>query len=645
MMGRLSLLLFLLMFCTAGAQAADKFVSVSYHDVRDDVVADYDPDQYALSTDHLAAHFRWLRDHGFVPVSLAQIRAAAAGGEPLPDKAILLTFDDGYRSHYTRVYPLLKAFNYPAVFSLVTRWMNAPAGSEIEYGREQKPREAFLSWDEVREMQASGLAEFASHSHDLHRGVSANPQDNELPAAVARRYADDRYESHEEYLQRIRQDLANNLEIMQRETGRRPDTITWPYGKYSRPSIEIASELGMDINLTLDEGRGSLTSLQTIPRYLIQANPPAAELGQALTRPAPPSVVRAAHVDLDYVFDDDPVQQEANLGLLLDRIRALQISHVFLQAFADPDADGAAEALYFPNRHLPTRADLFSRAAWQLMTRAEVRVYAWMPVLAFELPAAGPGRLVQEQLLSGARIDPDGEPRLSPFDPDNRQVIREIYEDLVAHARFDGLLFHDDARLNEYEDASLAGQNALRALAGSDLTGRALLDDPELAARWARHKSKVLTEFSLDLAAVVRSRLPELKTARNLFADTALRPESELWLAQSLPEALASYDYVALMAMPHLEGREDAETFLRELATRISALPRGPEQVIFELQTVDWRDDRPLDASRLQHQMRLLQSLGIRHLAWYPDDFIAGQPDLEILRQGASLADYTHRRR
>lgn len=43
--------------------------------------------------------------------------------------------------------------------------------------------------------------------------------------------------------------------------------------------------------------------------------------------------------------------------------------------------------------------------------------------------------------------------------------------------------------------------------------------------------------------------------------------------------------------------------------------------------------------------MRRLQSLGIRHLAWYPDDFIAGRPELETLRQGASLAEYTHRRR
>ena len=57
-------------------------------------------------------------------------------------------------------------------------------------------------------------------------------------------------------------------------------------------------------------------------------------------------LIRAAQIDLDYIYDPDPVAQERNLGVLLDRIQALEISHVFLQAFADPDADGGAERLF-----------------------------------------------------------------------------------------------------------------------------------------------------------------------------------------------------------------------------------------------------------------------------------------------------------
>ena len=88
--------------------------------------------------------------------------------------------------------------------------------------------------------------------------------------------------------------------------------------------------------------------------------------------------LRVVQVDMDYIFDKDPAQQKRNLDRLLDRIKDMKINTVFLQAFADPDGNGTADALYFPNRYLPVRADLFNRVAWQLKTRAGVKVYAWL---------------------------------------------------------------------------------------------------------------------------------------------------------------------------------------------------------------------------------------------------------------------------
>ena len=64
-------------------------------------------------------------------------------------------------------------------------------------------------------------------------------------------------------------------------------------------------------------------------------------------------------MDLDYVYSADAGEQERNLSALLDRIQAIRPTTVYLQAYADPDGDGEADALYFPNRTLPMRADLF----------------------------------------------------------------------------------------------------------------------------------------------------------------------------------------------------------------------------------------------------------------------------------------------
>ncbi|MFW2125125.1 poly-beta-1,6-N-acetyl-D-glucosamine N-deacetylase PgaB, partial [Acinetobacter ursingii] len=84
------------------------------------------------------------------------------------------------------------------------------------------------------------------------------------------------------------------------------------------------------------------------------------------------------------------------------------------------------------------------------------RLYAWMPMLAWELPKTNPvaNELVQtEQAKAGEHLNM-GYIRLSPFSPKTRQTIKEIYQDLAKSTPFDGLLFHDDVTLSDYEDAS-----------------------------------------------------------------------------------------------------------------------------------------------------------------------------------------------
>ena len=108
---------------------------------------------------------------------------------------------------------------------------------------------------------------------------------------------------------------------------------------------------------------------------------------------------------------------------------------------------------------------------------------------------------------------------------------------------------------------------------------------------------------------------------------------------QSYRPFLAAYDYVALMAMPYLEGSHNPDRFYRELIAAARRQPNGLAKTIFELQTVDWRDDGhvPIPASELRETMRFLQSQGVANLAYYPDDFIGGRPELDELRRGISL--------
>ena len=630
----------------ADVRAADVLV-LCYHDVRDDVegmpletipqvgqfphvtpgiVAHLDADQYATSTRNLAANFDWLSAHGYHVISLQQLIDARNGRGDLPIKAVLLTFDDGLRSSYTKVFPLLKAYHYPAVMAVVGAWVDLPEDGKVDFGPRLFTHDDFVTWEQLRQMQASGLVEVASHTYDLHRGIVANPQGNEIPAVLVHAYdAQTRhYETDDDYGARLHADLVHSATEIQAQLGRAPRAVMWPYGAYTQVSDAIATSLGMPISFTLgiplsfpNKPFGN-RGLEAIPRMVLMSNPTAASLAWSIQHPFLKSDIRAVQIDLDSIYDPDPVQQEKNLGALLDRIKTLDVTQVWLQAFADPGGSNVAAEVYFPNRHLPMRADLFSRVAWQLRTRCGVEVYAWLPVLAWQLPDSS--MQARLQILPRPGVQAETPVRLNPFLPETRSIVGDLYADLARAAPIAGLLFNDDAILRDTDD----------------LGAQAPAPGPA--------RTQALIAFTGELKTRVQQWRPQVATARNLFVEPVLHPQSESWYAQSLPAFLSAYNEVALMAMPLLENAAAGNAWLAKLARRVGAVPSGFNRTVFELQTVDWRTGRPIATAELAGQMQRLQSKGVLHLAYFPDDFHKNHPDIAILFPTFSASDYPARR-
>ena len=97
------------------------------------------------------AQLAWLRGQGYTSITLADLVYHLALGWPVPDKALILTFDDGYRDNYTNAFPLLKRYDYVGTFFLVTQ--------PIDNGDP-----AYLSWDMVEAMHQAGM-DFQPHSY------------------------------------------------------------------------------------------------------------------------------------------------------------------------------------------------------------------------------------------------------------------------------------------------------------------------------------------------------------------------------------------------------------------------------------------------------------------------------------------------
>jgi biofilm PGA synthesis lipoprotein PgaB len=628
------ILFLILSLWACGAKAADSFIVLSYHDVRDSFAENESQGQTVVTTGNLKAQFGWLRSQGYRVVSVQDLVEAKAGKRVLPDKAVLLTFDDGYISFYEKVFPLLKEFRYPATIALVGSWMNVPPGGAVPYSENEAwVRERFLSWAQVKEMVSSGLVEVASHSYDSHHGIVGNPRGNLQPAAVTRRY-DDRLKGYEDdaaYARRIGEEMQRSARDIESHLGVRPRVIAWPYGEYNRPLIVAALAAGMTVTMGLDDGRNSIHDLSAVKRILVAENPSLQEFANIVTDLRADRPLRVAHVDLDYVFDPDSDQTERNLGAIVSRLKEMGVTTVYLQAYADPDGDGNADALYFPNRHLPVRADLFNRAAWQLRTRAEVKVYAWMPVLAFRVDAPTDW-WVQEWRDGKPQLSSHIYRRLSPFHSEARRIVAEIYEDLGKLASFNGLLFHDDAILSDFEDVSPNGLADLGKLRDLPADFTRLHASANARLRWGRHKTEALAAFTDLLADRVRQFRPTIKTARNIYALPLLEPHSEEWFAQSFPVLLKHYDYLALEAMPLMERAENPEAWLTDVIRTVTKHQDGLEKTVFELQAVDWSRQQDLPMAFFLKQVKLIQSLGAKHIGYYPDNVFHDHPRLAELR-------------
>ncbi|QOR17659.1 poly-beta-1,6-N-acetyl-D-glucosamine N-deacetylase PgaB [Haemophilus parainfluenzae] len=608
---------------SAFAFAQDRYGVLAYHSVVDESAAENQKQYFpqTISAQMLIKHFNWLKENGYNVISWQQVIDAENGKGTLPDNAVLLSFDDGYETMYNVVFPLLKAYNYPAVFAPVTGWLDTPADQKIAYADKMLDRSVFATWSQVKEMEQSGLVEVASHTHNLHNGINANPSGGQLPAVIAPEYKNGKYETEDAYKNRLKSDFTRSVQTLVNHVGKKPRVMVWPYGQFNDVAVQLARQAGMPHYFSLGEKIINKVGDKHIGRLLLNAETDLNTVKNYLDGiDESKQIQRVLHVDLDYVYDADKAQQAKNLDKLIDRIYRYGVTTVYLQAFSDPDGDGVADALYFPNKYLPVRDDIFGRIAWQLQTRAGVKVYAWMPVLAFDLRK----NVKEAEYVIDSRT---GKPstkaylRLSPYNKQNVEIIKSIYNDLSFYAKFNGILFHDDAFLTDFEGAE-----------GNHAEG--------MVSPQAKQKTQDLIQLTHQLTDALKPYFLRgsysLKTARNLYASVITNQNAEEWLAQNLKTLTDNYDTTAIMAMPYMENeqpisQEEAYQWFVSLIENVKT--QAPlDKVLFEFQAVNWRTQKPIPESELIDWMKLLQKNHIYSYGYYPDNFLTNQPDLNKMK-------------
>lgn len=362
--------------------------AIAYHDI---VVAP-NGDEYAVTVEDFRRQMKYLKREGYTPIRLADLNRDRA---TLPEKPVLITFDDGLFSFWQYAYPILKEYGYPALLAIVTSWVDRRAVPEGYSGR-------LLTWEELRAVHATGNVEIISHSDDMHHGIRSNPQGNKGPAIIAREYRNGGYETEEQFRLRIHSDLTRSVQRMRDELKLSPIAIAWPYGQYDAVTLEEAGRLGIVYHFTLDERLTGIDELPRINRSTFRRYRRLADFDAMLTfRRERTEQQRFVEISLDNLADPDI--RERPLSRLLSRLELLQVNAVIVEPFR---RDGRA---FFPNPSVPVVADITNRVIQQIRVRNRVdHIYARIPA---GLPISVYRELARLNRFDGVIMNDDVSPK------------------------------------------------------------------------------------------------------------------------------------------------------------------------------------------------------------------------------------------
>lgn len=188
-----------------------------YHHLSEDVT-----NSEMVSPEQFEAQIRALSEAGYTGVSFDELQAYVLRGEPLPEKPVVITFDDGYRSNYTLAYPILQKYGMKATIFAIGVSFGTDHYKDTDYAITPHFGAA-----EAAEMTASGLISIQSHTYDMHQWPPY-----ETGSAVRENILQLSSESEEAYVQALTEDFTRSRALLEDATAGRstcwhipPDSI------------------------------------------------------------------------------------------------------------------------------------------------------------------------------------------------------------------------------------------------------------------------------------------------------------------------------------------------------------------------------------------------------------------------------------
>lgn len=194
--------------------------------------------KFIVTENQFEEDLKYLKEKGYNTVVMEDLVAYVYDNKPLPEKPIVLSFDDGYYNNYVYAYPLLKEYGFKGVLSVIGYYTDL----YTENG-EKNENYSHVTWDDIKEMSTSGVIELQNHSYNLHSTDKGRNGSKKKKG-----------ESQDEYKKVLTEDLKKLQTNFKEKMNQTPTTYTYPFGSVSEASYDIIKEMGFKCSLSCESG-------------------------------------------------------------------------------------------------------------------------------------------------------------------------------------------------------------------------------------------------------------------------------------------------------------------------------------------------------------------------------------------------------
>ena len=212
-----------------------------------------------ITVDKFREQIAALREAGYTSIFFDDLLRYVKEGTSLPEKPILITFDDGYLSNLLLAGAILDEYGMKATVAVVG--VTAGCDTYKDTGVSIYPH---FTLEAAKMAYESGLFDFQSHTYDMHQ--------NELDEDPRKGMLQKENESEEDYIKAIRNDFFVSKSLLESGIGSRCFVIIYPHGKCTPLADSVLAEMGAEISVTVEKGintvkKGDMSSLRYLCRF------------------------------------------------------------------------------------------------------------------------------------------------------------------------------------------------------------------------------------------------------------------------------------------------------------------------------------------------------------------------------------------